>query len=61
MRETGRMRELVVIGIGPGHPDRITVAAVAALNRVSAEAFAFLASYSDRSDRPSPSSAAKGI
>jgi precorrin-6A synthase len=28
------MRELLVIGIGPGHPDQITVAAVAALNRV---------------------------
>src|SRR6202034_405730 len=34
MRETGRMRELLVIGMGPGHPDQITVAAVAALNRV---------------------------
>jgi precorrin-6A synthase len=28
------MRELLVIGIGPGHPDQITVQAVAALNRV---------------------------
>ena len=28
------MRELLVIGMGPGHPDQITVAAVAALNRV---------------------------
>ena len=34
MRETGRMRELLVIGMGPGDPDQITVAAVAALNRV---------------------------
>ena len=34
MRDTGRMRELLVIGMGPGHPDQITVAAVAALNRV---------------------------
>src|ERR1700684_2175441 len=34
MRETGRMRQLLVIGMGPGHPDQITVAAVAALNRV---------------------------
>ncbi|WP_073391589.1 precorrin-6A synthase (deacetylating) [Jatrophihabitans endophyticus] len=28
------MREILVIGIGPGDPDQITVAAVAALNRV---------------------------
>jgi precorrin-6A synthase len=28
------MRQLLVIGMGPGHPDQITVAAVAALNRV---------------------------
>ncbi|GAB2473946.1 precorrin 6A synthase [Jatrophihabitans fulvus] len=28
------MRELLVIGIGPGHPDQITVEAVNALNRV---------------------------
>ena len=28
------MRELLVIGMGPGHPDQLTVAAVAALNRV---------------------------
>jgi len=28
------MRELLVIGMGPGDPDQITVAAVAALNRV---------------------------
>lgn len=28
------MRELLVIGIGPGHPDQITVQAVQALNRV---------------------------
>ena len=27
------MRELLVIGMGPGHPDQITVQAVAALNR----------------------------
>jgi precorrin-6A synthase len=34
MREDGRVRELLVIGIGPGHPDQITVQAVRALNRV---------------------------
>jgi precorrin-6A synthase len=34
MRDTGRMRELLVIGMGPGHPDQITVQAVKALNRV---------------------------
>jgi precorrin-6A synthase len=34
MREDGRMRELLVIGMGPGHPDQITVQAVQALNRV---------------------------
>ena len=28
------MRELLVIGMGPGHPDQITVQAVRALNRV---------------------------
>jgi len=28
------MRELLVIGIGPGHPDQLTVQAVRALNRV---------------------------
>ena len=33
MHDTKRMRELIVIGIGPGHPDQITVQAVAALNR----------------------------
>jgi len=33
MRDTGRMRELLVIGMGPGHPDQITVQAVQALNR----------------------------
>lgn len=27
------MRELLVIGMGPGHPDQITVQAVRALNR----------------------------
>jgi precorrin-6A synthase len=31
---TGQMRELLVIGMGPGHPDQITVQAVQALNRV---------------------------
>jgi precorrin-6A synthase len=34
VREDGRMRELLVIGMGPGHPDQITVQAVQALNRV---------------------------
>jgi precorrin-6A synthase len=34
MRHTGRVRELLVIGMGPGHPDQITVQAVQALNRV---------------------------
>lgn len=34
MRDTRRMRELLVIGMGPGHPDQVTVQAVAALNRV---------------------------
>ena len=34
MRHTVRMRELLVIGMGPGHPDQITVQAVQALNRV---------------------------
>jgi precorrin-6A synthase len=33
MGHTGRMRELLVIGMGPGHPDQITVQAVEALNR----------------------------
>src|SRR5580700_4103552 len=33
VREDGRMRELLVIGMGPGHPDQITVQAVRALNR----------------------------
>jgi precorrin-6A synthase len=33
MRDTGRMRELLVVGMGPGHPDQITVQAVQALNR----------------------------
>jgi precorrin-6A synthase len=33
-RETVTMRQLLVIGIGPGHPDQITVQAVRALNRV---------------------------
>ena len=36
MRDTRRMRELLVIGMGPGHPDQVTVQAVAALNRVDA-------------------------
>ena len=39
------MRELLVIGIGPGHPDQITVQAVRALNRV--EVF-FLIDKGDR-------------
>jgi precorrin-6A synthase len=34
MGHTGQMRELLVIGMGPGHPDQITVQAVQALNRV---------------------------
>src|ERR1700733_3654497 len=34
VREDRRMRELLVIGMGPGHPDQITVQAVEALNRV---------------------------
>ena len=34
MRETGRVRELLLIGMGPGHPDQVTVQAVRALNRV---------------------------
>src|SRR5215469_4568926 len=34
LRDTGRMRKLLVIGIGPGHPDQVTVQAVQALNRV---------------------------
>jgi precorrin-6A synthase len=34
MRNTEPMRELLVIGIGPGHPDQVTVQAVRALNRV---------------------------
>jgi precorrin-6A synthase len=34
MRDTRRMRELLVIGMGPGHPDQVTVQAVEALNRV---------------------------
>ena len=34
MRKTGRMRELLIIGMGPGHPDQITVQAVRELNRV---------------------------
>jgi precorrin-6A synthase len=33
MRKTKRVRELLVIGMGPGHPDQITVQAVTALNR----------------------------
>ena len=33
MRLTGRVRELLVVGMGPGHPDQITVQAVQALNR----------------------------
>jgi precorrin-6A synthase len=34
MRDTGRMRELLIVGMGPGHPDQITVQAVRELNRV---------------------------
>jgi precorrin-6A synthase len=34
VREDGGMRELLVIGMGPGDPDQITVQAVRALNRV---------------------------
>src|ERR1700760_2829068 len=33
MRDTGRVRELLLIGMGPGHPDQVTVQAVRALNR----------------------------
>ena len=33
MRETGVVRELLIIGMGPGHPDQVTVQAVNALNR----------------------------
>jgi precorrin-6A synthase len=33
MRDTGRVRELLLIGMGPGHPDQVTVQAVQALNR----------------------------
>ena len=35
MRESRRMRELIVIGMGPGHPDQVTVQATAALSRVN--------------------------
>jgi precorrin-6A synthase len=34
MGHTGQVRELLIIGMGPGHPDQITVQAVEALNRV---------------------------
>jgi precorrin-6A synthase len=34
VRETLPMRELLVIGIGAGHPDQVTVQAVQAMNRV---------------------------
>jgi precorrin-6A synthase len=34
VRNTGLMRELLLIGMGPGHPDQITVQAVTALNRM---------------------------
>jgi precorrin-6A synthase len=34
MRGTSDMRELLIIGIGPGHPDQITVQAVRARTRV---------------------------
>jgi precorrin-6A synthase len=33
MRDTGQVRELLIIGMGPGHPDQVTVQAVRALNR----------------------------
>ena len=33
VRETGLVRELLIIGMGPGHPDQVTVQAVRALNR----------------------------
>lgn len=33
MRDTGLVRELLIIGMGPGHPDQVTVQAVRALNR----------------------------
>jgi precorrin-6A synthase len=33
MRDTGRVRELLLVGMGPGHPDQVTVQAVRALNR----------------------------
>src|ERR1700748_244460 len=33
MRDTGVVRELLIIGMGPGHPDQVTVQAVRALNR----------------------------
>ncbi len=34
MYDTRAVREILVVGIGPGHPDQITVQAVEALNRV---------------------------
>jgi precorrin-6A synthase len=34
VREDRGMRELLVVGMGPGHPDQVTVQAVRALNRV---------------------------
>jgi precorrin-6A synthase len=33
MRDTGLVRELLIIGMGPGHPDQVTIQAVRALNR----------------------------
>jgi precorrin-6A synthase len=33
VRDTGVVRELLIVGIGPGHPDQVTVQAVRALNR----------------------------
>src|ERR1700748_3750813 len=33
MRDTGLVRELLIIGMGPGHPDQVTVQAVRELNR----------------------------
>jgi precorrin-6A synthase len=42
------MREILVIGIGPGHPDHVTVEAVEALNR--AEVFFVVDKGEDKSD-----------
>ena len=53
VREDERMRELLVIGMGPGHPDQITVQAVRALNRV--DVFFFI----DKGDAKSGLNAAR--